>query len=96
MEQDAVRVVVLSYQIEDPKWAYAAVIIQRGVIRAAYASFDASDINGNPLFALRYMGRFEWIYPSVNLAEQAIAQSQCFRRVSDDDLFERLKIDLAR
>lgn len=97
VEQDAaVRVVIFSYQIENPKWGYAALILNCGVIWAAYASFDATDIKGSPLFALRLMGRFEWTYPSIQLAKEAIAQSQSFKRVSDEALMERLKIDLLR
>ncbi|WP_157061985.1 hypothetical protein [Alicyclobacillus ferrooxydans] len=91
-----VRVVILSYQIDDPKWEYAAVIVNNGSVQAAYVTFDVTDMDRNPLFALKFMQRFECEYPTMEMAKQAITQSQCFKPVSDHDLLERLKIDLIR
>lgn len=94
--RETVKVVILGYQIESPKWQYAAVIVDKGSVRAAYATFYATDIHRNPLFALKFMGRFEWEYPSIERAKQAILQSQRFQCVTDANLLERLKIDLVR
>lgn len=91
-----VRVVILSYQIDDPKWEYAAVIVNNGSVRGVYVTFDVTDMDRNPLFALKFMQRFECEYPTMEMAKQAITQSQCFKPVSDHDLLERLKIDLIR
>lgn len=93
---NTVRVVILSYQIDDPKWEYAAVIVNNGLVQAAYVTFDVTDMDRNPLFALKFMQRFECEYPTMEMAKQAITQSQCFKPVSDHDLLERLKIDLIR
>jgi len=95
-QREAVKVVILSYQTDELKWQYAAVIVDNGAIRGAYTTFRVTDIHRDPLFGLKLMQRLELAFPTVAMAQQAIALSQRFQCVTDDNLIERLKIDVDR
>ncbi len=95
-EREMVKVEILCYQTDELKWKYAAVIGDNGWVRGAYTTFRVTDIHRNPLFALKLMQRLELAFPSVEMAQKSIAQSKRFTCVTDGDLMERLKIDLAR
>lgn len=95
-EREAVKVEILCYQTDELKWQYAAVIVDNGLVPAAYTTFRETDIHRNPFFALKLMQRLELAFPSVKMAKESIEKSKRFTCVTNGDLMERLKIDLER